>query len=283
MDRHYPNVAPKGVERPPWLIIGSTAARHWFDDARAPLDLDVLTPLEIHAPGVIDAQWHGAAEFLISRNEDETFADPDILLTLKVSHAHWDIKWEKTMYDIHFLQRHGCVLNMEVYHELFKVWTAIHGKKRVNMNKSMDEFFQDAVKREYDHEYLHELVAFYDRPIHEVLRPDHGTAWCSEEKFNALTHEDQVRCVLEEIMATAIERSALKDGDVTSKKRVAMSKAHKQLATSMTTGWFARFLILNRDELLFKKVHEWMPQVNKALSVLNSSRSHRLASSSKPS
>lgn len=258
-----------------WLIIGSTATYHWFSDAREPSDIDLLTPAKISGNHsqicVVDAQWHDAAEYLISINNDPVFADPDVLFTLKVSHAHWNVKWDKTMYDISFLQRKGCQLNMELYHRLFKVWEQVHGKKRVNMAKTMDTFFKDAVVREYDHEWLHELVAFYDRPMHEVLRPDHGTAWCSEERFNALTRDDQARTALEEIMAVAIERSRLTLADPTSKRRMAVSRAFFQLVTSMTTGWFARYLILNRDNLLFERKDEWLPRINNALTSLHSS------------
>lgn len=252
----------------PWLIIGSTAAYHWYPDSRAPRDLDLLTPASINAPGVIDAQWHDAAEEIIRINEDPVFVDPNTLFTLKVSHAHWDVKWYKTMYDVHFFQKKGCVLNMDLYRKLFKVWETVHGKKRVNMSKPMTEFFKDAVHREFNHEELHWLVAFYDRPMHEVLRPDHGTAWCSEEKFNALTHDDQARCALEEIMVVAIERFNLRAADAPSTKRAAVSQAFFKLVTSMTTGWFARFLILHRNELLFERKDEWMRVLNKALSSL---------------
>jgi hypothetical protein len=264
----------------PWLIIGSTAAYHWWPDFREPKDLDLLTPTQIAAPGVIDAQWHEVGEFIIAKNKDRVFADPNVLYTLKVSHAHWNVKWDKTMFDVHFMQNKGCELDMELYNKLIPVWERVHGPKRVNMAKTMDVFFKDAVIREYDHEWLHELVAFYDRPLHEVLRPDHGTAWCDVNKFNALTRDDQARCVLEETMATAIERSRLKVGMPDSRLREAMSKAHFQLCTSMTKGWFARFLILNRFDLLFTRKHEWMPVLKKALSALNSSPSPRLASSS---
>lgn len=255
-----------------WLIIGSVATYHWFPDARKPSDIDLLTPAKISGNHssvcVVDAQWHDAAQHIIEHNKDPVFADPDTLLTLKVSHAHWDVKWNKTMYDVNFFKKKGCQVNMDLYHKLFKVWESVHGKKRVNMRKSMDEFFKDAVDREYDHEDLHRLVAFYDAPLHERLRPDHGTAWCSEELFKSLSQDDQMRVAMEEIMATAIERYKLKPSDARSTRRIAMSGAFRRLCTSMTTGWFARFLILNQNELLNERKDEWMPVLNKALNSL---------------
>ena len=256
-----------------WLIIGSTAAYHWFPDYRKPFDIDLLTPTEIKTKDskicFIDTQWHDAAEFLIEQNKDKVFADPDTLFTLKVSHAHWNVKWEKTMYDIEFLKRKGCQLNMELYKRLFPVWVQVHGKKRVNMNQPMTEFFKDAVPREYDHEVLHELVAFGVRPLHEQLRSDLSTAWCSEAMFNELSEDDQCKTALEEMMATAIERGRLSTRSKQSEISIALSKAHFQLCTSMTTGWFARFLILNRHKLLSEYRKTWQPQMTKALSALS--------------
>jgi hypothetical protein len=255
-----------------WLIIGSTACYHWFPESRVPRDLDLLTPAKIKTSDsqicFVDAQWHDAASYLISVNNDEVFADPDILYTLKVSHAAWDIKWDKTMYDISFLQSKGCKLMPELYDKLYAVWIEVHGKKRVNMNKPMTEFFNDAVKREYNHEHLHELVAFNDRPMHGKLRPDLGNAWCSKDKFFQLTQEEQAQTALEEIMATAIERSKLKSADQNSTKFFGMTKAHFKLCTSMTKGWFALYLIENRNNLLFKRREQWQTKLNQALTKL---------------
>jgi hypothetical protein len=257
-----------------WLIIGSVAVKHWFPDARVPTDIDILTPAKITGNVsnicVVDSQWHNAAEYLISINKDSTFADPDVLYTLKVSHAQWNIKWDKTMYDIEFLKRKGCTLIPDLHSKLVKIWSEIHGKKHVNMSKPMSDFFSDAVKREYDHEKLHELVSFYDRPIHERLREDHNTAWCSKELFFKMTFEDQCLCVLEEILVTAIERSKLTVNSKMSEKLGAMSKGYFQLATSMTSGWFALFLIEHRQILLFEKRNTWLTNLNTALKHLSS-------------
>lgn len=254
------------------LIIGSTAMRHWFPDFREPKDLDLLTPYQIKCDkaGVIETQWHREAEFLIKKSKDPVFADPALLFSIKVSHAHWNIHWDKTMYDIEFLKRKGVVLDMEVYDRLIPVWEEIHGKKKVNMKQSMDTFFKDAVKRDYDHELLHELVAFYDRPLHEQIRPDHGTAWCSRELFEGLSPDDQARCVLEEILATAIERGRLTNHSGKIERLTAVNKAHFLLCTSMAKGWFARYLILNKFELLSRRREEWMSNLTRALENLSS-------------
>jgi hypothetical protein len=254
------------------LIIGSVALRHWFEDARDPKDIDILTPCEVTASiaGIVETQWHDEGEFLIGKSKDPIFADPDLLYSIKVSHAHWDVKWQKTMFDIEFLRRKGAKLDLEVYTRLLPIWEQVHGKKKVNMNQMMTTFFKDTVKREYDHEQLHELVKFTDRPMHERIRPNLSNAWCSEDMWNNLGAKYREFCALEEIMATAIERNRLTLDSTRVDVIRAMHRAHFQLCTSMTKGWFARFLIENKFELLIGRKEEWTEQITSSLKNLSS-------------
>ena len=169
------------------------------------------------------------------------------------------------------MKKKGCILNMEIYKELFKIWTNVHGKKYVQMNKPMTEFFKDAVVRKYDHEYLHTLVAFNDKPMHEILRKDHTTAWCSEELFNSLSYEKQCETALEEFLVVLIERNpTLALQSLQSEKLFAASICYKILVTSMTTGWFARFLIMNHFELFFEYRKKWLAKLNISLTFIES-------------
>lgn len=252
-----------------WLIIGSTAAYHWFPDRRAPKDIDILTPAKIVGrvakECIVEGTWHDVAEEIIAQNKDPVFADPDMLLTLKVSHAHWDIHWRKTLFDIKDLRDRGCQVDMPIYHKLVAVWEKVHGRKHVNMNQSVETFWDDAVVREHDHEVLHECVKFYDRPLHESIRPDLSNTWCSEEMFLALPAYDRMRCVLEEMMVTAIERSHLTHRSSRIEMMKAMHHAHKLLCTSMTKGWFARYAILEHFDLLVVRKNEWHDQLKTAI------------------
>lgn len=251
-----------------FLIIGSTAMKHWFPEAREPKDVDLLTPASVSGFGVVDGQWHAAAEAIWEASSDKTFADKHVLLTLKVAHAHWNVAHEKTLFDIKFLQDRGAVLNIELYNKLIPVFTERWGKNKVTVNKPMAEFFSDAVERIYDHEWLHEQVAFYDRPIHERLRPDMSNVWCSRELFEELSFEDQLKCALEEIMVTAIERRRLTAQSRQSEILSAMKLSHHKLCTTMATGWFARFNIVNHFDLLFTWRPTWLPHLNSILASL---------------
>lgn len=256
-----------------WLIIGSIAQYHWFPDSRKPSDIDLLTPSKVtgneSAICVVDCQWHDLAQEIIDINIDPVFMDPNMLLTLKVSHAHWDIKWDKTMHDIKFLMDHGCVVNQEIYKKLIPIWEKIHGKKKVNLKQSVSEFFTDNVKRKYDHEFLHELVAYNDRPLHESIRDDKSSVWCSFDKFTKFSSEQRNQIVEEEMMVTAIERFNLSFSSKNSERIIACNKSYKLLVTSMTKGWFAEFMIMNKFHILANRRTIWLDQLNNALLKLN--------------
>lgn len=255
-----------------WLIIGSAATYHWFPTARKPADIDILTPAKItgsHSKHcIVDAQWHDAAEAIIASSTDPVFADPNVLLTLKVSHAYWDIHWDKTIFDVWFLQQRDAQILNGLHDILVPVWTKIHGEKKVNMAKTMDQFFNDGVQRVHDHEKLHELVALHGRPLHERIRPNPTTAWVSRELFFDLPMELRLHAALEEIMATAIERARLNKAAKNSDIMAAVKRAHFLLCTSMTKGWFARFLVEHSFELRHELRPMYMNKIRRALEAL---------------
>jgi hypothetical protein len=256
-----------------WLISGSVAIKHWFPDfTRNPADIDLLTPATISTSDTstcfVDASWHDACDLIFEMNKDTVFVDADILFTLKVTHAEWDVKWEKTMYDVHFLKNAGCKLVPELIAPLHKVWEKLHGKKRVNLNRRVDEFFIDAVNRIYDHEYLHIVLSFEQgKPMHTLLRRNETSVWCDKGLFEQLSHEQQMLTALEEILVVAVERKKLTSGMKKSEYLAAFTYAHKLLCTSMTTGWFARFLILNKSELFCMR-DVWFPHLLNRLDFL---------------
>lgn len=247
-----------------YLIIGSVAAKNWFPDFRnATKDIDILcsVPHREYQSWIcippkynhlkFEYQTHSSAEYILGRKEHGLFMIPDELYTIKVSHAHWDIKFDKTLQDISFFKSKGCILDLDLYKHLVKTWEGIHGdKSKVNLNKTVDEFFSDNVNRIYPHEYLHQEVKFYDKPMHEDIKQDNSEVLCSEIKFWRLPNQQRIDCCLEEIIVTAIERGHLSRVSTDGMIRSAIIKAHKKLCTSMTKGWYARYLIMNCKEIL---------------------------------
>jgi hypothetical protein len=190
------------------------------------------------------------------------WATPDELYTVKVSHAHWDLRngtWGKHMADILFLQEMNCNLIPDLYSTLYKVWEGKHGKKKMTFSES-DEFFADAVVRKYDHDSLHESVAYGDHALYsDYLLPgrtvalDMASVWASE-------YDTIVQLFREEIYATALERWM-----VPYEYRTSPGSAYhwslRRTITSLTKGKSSLWLIENFKD--FRSVRDpYSPEEN---------------------
>lgn len=239
-------------------IIGSTAAYHWFPHKmRAPVDLDILTPAKISTSSledlVIDASWHEMAQRLIDENIDPVFLDPEKLLALKISHSFWDVKWNKTMFDIHQFMLAGVQYDVDemadLHRGLYAVWERVHGPKHVNMMQSAETFFNPHVRREFEHDELHEVLKFSDSPAFRRYQTDPDLVNLDLSKA---THEELMTLAMEEMMVIATERFNLRADSHMHDILSALLKAHKILVTSATKGSFAMFLVLNAYDLRCK-------------------------------
>jgi len=231
------------------LIYGSVALKHWFPDFhREPKDIDYITN-EPHPKNTKEVEYYWIEEFsyLIENNKDKQFVEPDFLYTIKVSHAAWDINWVKTMKDIEFLKRKGAKLDKVFFNMLYERWKTIHGSKKVKMNTKNEYFFKKNIKRKYDHDWVHEQIAFNDRPMHEKIRKDLNNPYCSEELWNKLSYEDKIKTVLEELYVLALERYIFVDKPLPIP--FAINKTLKNMITSTTSGWFNLFIIDNFEKI----------------------------------
>lgn len=237
------------------MLIGSKAAKHWFPDFRDPQDTDYMLQDERVEGSDSKACW--AFDKIIAKYQTN-IAPPDLLLTLKLSHIYWDSHWfDKTTHDIGFLQSKGCEVDEEAYSWLYQNWEEIKGKKRAYLDKSNDEFFKDGVKRKYIHDNIHKSVAYYNEPLYERIKADSSKAMCSKNMFFNLSKEDQLKCSREEAYVTALERFLI-PSDFKAGAYIAYRKSLKLLITSMTRGWFARFLAENFVDLKQKTDYPWV-------------------------
>lgn len=225
-------------------IYGSCALKHWYPETRIPSDIDIISP---------NHDWIPAFQYLLENNKHSQYVDPNFLFTIKVSHASWNIHWDKTLHDIVFLKNKGCTLDKEFYNLLYNDWKKIHKKKNVKLSTSNDKFFTNKITRKYSHDYLHEILSFYEQPLHEKIRKDLNSPQCDEKLFNELSNEDQFKCALEEVLVIATERFVLSGRPLNNSKYLAL----KTLITSSTTGWFNLYLILNFDKLIYSNNTHW--------------------------
>jgi len=235
------------------LTIGSNALRYWFMEfPREPGDLDIWAPERpawtetVPDECPIDLFWDDRLAAIVG-DRDRT-AEPDEILTIKVSHSPWELKngsWRKHMHDIVWLQDNGARFIPELYGALYPIWEDRHGKKPVNLNQDSSMFFEDAVQRIYVHDSIHYSVAYNPgHPIYEDVFVDGQDVAMDMKKVWALPFAEQVRLFREEIYATALERWVIPTNYEISPK-LAYAMALRKTITSLTKGRSALFMILN--------------------------------------
>jgi hypothetical protein len=254
------------------LAIGSQAMRYWFSNSREPKDWDFIQPLSKSSRNTREMQfyWVPSFQYILNNNKDDKFVEPDFLYTIKMSHAAWDINWDKTMKDILFLKGKGCKLDRTLFDMLYKEWEILHGKKKVKMDVDNKDFFKGNIKRKYDHEWLHEQFMFGDRPLNEKIREDLNSPLCSEILWNKLSKLQKLKCASEELMVLTAERYIFVDEpNKPMPLQIAKTKMLKKMITSTTSGWFNFFLIDNFEEIRtmysehFKQKIDIINQLNK--------------------
>jgi hypothetical protein len=242
-------------------LIGSTAARKHFPDFREPKDVDFHT-----------GDANQAAAFMQAyRNEGEVppdvfvdprlvqwnwgpVASPEELYTMKVSHSFWEINrdpnnWNKHMADVIFFQRKGVEFIRELYDILKPIWKDIHEPHRTSLKQNKANFFNDAVVRKYDHDSIHASIAYGDHPLYEdILVPGEEVMVDNSKFFDGMDHETKLKCVREEVYATALERILIPK-NYKGSPGAAYAWALRRTITSLFKGEWALWTVLNYDIL----------------------------------
>lgn len=228
------------------ILIGSQALSHYMDEIK-PKDTDYFSDHKIYGaevfydPRLENYQWTNGTDSIPTLNE---------LYTIKVSHAFWSLRnrtWKKHMGHILKMQEHNAIFIPELYDVLYPIWVDLHGSKKAKLNQSAEEFFNSNVKRIYEHDSIHASIAYYDEPLFNKILRDGSEVAVSREKFEALSHEDKLKLVREEIFATALERRVIASGG--KDWRVGYQWALEKTITSFSSGWFPLFIVLNFNQL----------------------------------
>ena len=166
------------------------------------------------------------------------------------SHLHRDWNW-----DAHITKYHKFILPMlendlhlsdPVLLERIKMTKKVYPQGNPNLMQSNEMFFDDPVKKVYDHDFLHELYAYEDRPMFEKLKHEgeEGQAWCAKDLWQQLSHLQKLQCVAEESYVIATERFMVPN-DWNHPTKKAFYFALKKVCTTLTSGWFRDFAIDN--------------------------------------
>lgn len=233
------------------VLVGSTAAKKQISAFREGMDVDYWSVKKIPNcdSSVIPQKIFALFEHDSLVNRCATLND---LLTIKLSHLPYDILWKKHLNDYLVFKKHGAQINQALYVALQQHWENVHGNKSfLSLYRTKDNFFDDYVEKEQEHDYLHELVAHPSKPVYIQCLQDGQEVMIDWDKFLAMPFEQQVKMFREEINVIAAERWLIptKDsGKITF--REAYSKSLHKTVTALTKGKASRFLCENIEEFI---------------------------------
>lgn len=228
-----------------YIVIGSTAlARYNKDRKFNDFDFVFLENVKPVKDKILDGNPLPKEIFDLipcELHNYEYYATLDALYTIKLSHMSWNIFWLKHYNDILWMRDNGAVLIEPLFTKLQEHWKQVHGGKDfLSLNKSKDSFFDDFVDYEYDHDYLHELVAFPNKPMYTYVLKDGEQVLVDKNKFDELSFEDQLELFREEITVIACERFLLPGR---ANWRQAYVKALQLTTTNLTKNWANVFIL----------------------------------------
>lgn len=252
------------------LLVGSHAAAIHKINRRMPKDVDLWVCDEslLRSASSLDVSHIPEKIMRSIPTTEEGIPTADALLTIKLSHFQWDIHWEKTKLDILHMKDLGCTNIPILYNKLVAHWKGIHGNKEfLSLDKSKKDFFNDFVSYKYDHDYLHEVVAYPNNPVYTKCLKDGADVLIDKKKFDRLPFELKVKMFREEITVIAYERYLL-NKRFTGGVLKAYQMALKKTITNLTKEWASDFLVLNIEEFIkpdydmFNKLQTKIERVN---------------------
>ena len=233
------------------LLIGSRALAYWNPTVKLSpnSDWDIISTEPIEG-----AEWHDP-NFLNNAKFENYVSNARIyfnghelhvvnmlgLAIIKRSHLWRDLSFQKhiTHYHKYMIgyKRQDWLWADDILQERIALTMKAFPQGHPSLKKSVDEFFDDYVKKKYNHDYLHELVAYYDKPLYTRLQRDSSSAWCERDLWETLSIEDRTKCVAEETQVIAIERF-LVPKDWNYSVRHAYLRSLDKVCTTLCSGWF---------------------------------------------
>ena len=170
--------------------------------------------------------------------------DIDALYALKMSHRFLrnSPHFIKTMDHIRLMRDYGADI-LEYYREWYKKRkqeTYDYGHPDLTVKKQ--DFFQDESYHlvGFDHDDIHEAIKLSDTAAYKRILESGYDVKCSKVKFDALSYEHKMLCVVEESYTLALERMLIPN-DFTPNPRLAFDIALMKVCTSITSGWFRSY------------------------------------------
>ena len=243
------------------LLIGSRALAFWFGRDAVPIrettDYDVITydildlpNFERHDPDILFNhvfERYASSSSVIVNGIKLKLVHPIGLAIIKRSHL-----WRNLGFSKHIAHYHRVLKNYhnfdygdsELLLRRIEATKIMFPQGNPCLKQSKQDFFDDYVTKKYDHDLIHELVAFENEPIYVKMLSSTDSVWCDVNKWNGLTFQQKCMAVCEETMVIAIERFLVpNDWNYPAKK--AYFQALEKVCTTLTSGWFRDFAIDN--------------------------------------
>lgn len=170
---------------------------------------------------------------------------PVIILSLKLSHMHYDINWHKHLHDILYMNSLGIEPDMDLVFKLKAEWTEFYkGKDKIRLNKKPKDFFKASYNQNHDN--LHEHFKLTDEPIYKKFLKDNSEIAVDKHKFEQLTYIEQIYSVVEESMVVAYER------------KLSLINGFKHVYTKLSKNWWNDFITNN-----FVIINSFLNEFNK--------------------
>ena len=163
------------------ILIGSRALNYWNPSCliRSDTDWDVISeePLqgcEFHSPTILNNSklskfctehtvtlHNGSSAFVMSLQG---------LALIKRSHLHRALSFSKHMTHFHKYLKKYLPSSAPELQERIQLTLKEYPQWHPKLNQSVQGFFDDAVEKKYNHDYLHDLVAYEDKPLYRTGR-----------------------------------------------------------------------------------------------------------------
>lgn len=257
------------------MLIGSRALA--FHIPEYPLSPDADYDIIGEGEHALDKLFNEQAVALYNDPRTEVCSLKGLML-IKRSHLWRDWQWDKHIVQYYHWIKKYCTdkkqrslpltkEDLEFLKKRTKLTQEAYGDFTPSLDKSPKDFFDDYVTKIYDHDFLHELVAFENKPLYLSLQKDpKATVFCSKSLWNTLTPIQQNRCVAEEAFVIALERFVLSNWDYPTK--LAYYNALKKICTTLTRGFFRDHAIDNFPDIFLLYDKGKFEQWKKALPVM---------------
>jgi hypothetical protein len=235
-------------ENKDWDIICSAEDKYLFAD---------LPRFEWHDPKHLDNWYYETSSAsqtytTLPNGVEILVATLGELALLKRSHLWRDYQWDKhiTHYHKHLATYFpNSYWEKENYRQRTRLTKEAYPQGQPSLNQTNEDFFDDAVAKVYDHDWLHELAAYYDSPLYTRLKRDDSKAWCEKDLWDQLLPEDKAKCIAEEAYVIATERYLVRTNWEFSYRGAYLS-ALKKICTTLTSGWFRDYAIDSYPEIV---------------------------------